>query len=63
MDRDIARIYGELYLRSVNSGRKLSQVDLMLAAMAKQKKLVLLTADNDFKALPEIRTENWLTQL
>jgi tRNA(fMet)-specific endonuclease VapC len=42
-------------------GRALSAVDLQLAALAKLKGLTLLTSDRDFEALPEIRTENWLS--
>jgi predicted nucleic acid-binding protein len=34
---------------------------MMLAAMARQMKLVLLTTDRDFEALPDVRTENWVT--
>jgi len=32
----------------------------MLAALALHDNRTLLTADRDFEALPEIRTENWL---
>ena len=37
----------------------LSQVDMMLAALARQKDLTLATSDRDFEALPDVRTENW----
>jgi tRNA(fMet)-specific endonuclease VapC len=60
MNSDCARIYGELYLTLKRKGRILSQVDLMLAALAKQMNLTLLTTDRDFEALPELPTENWL---
>lgn len=32
---------------------------MMLAALARQMKLTLLTTDRDFEALPKVRTENW----
>ena len=44
-------------------GRALSAVDIMLAALAWEENAVLLTADQDFQALPEIRTENWIADV
>ena len=44
----------------LKQGRVLSQVDMMLAALARQRKLKLLTTDKDFQALPDIETENWI---
>jgi tRNA(fMet)-specific endonuclease VapC len=61
VDRDIARIYGELYLDLARRGRILSHVDIVLAALARQLNLILLTTDRDFEALPDLRTENWLS--
>jgi tRNA(fMet)-specific endonuclease VapC len=61
IDRNVARSYGEIYLRLRRQGRALSSVDIMLAALAKLMNLTLLTTDRDFEALPDIRTEDWLT--
>jgi predicted nucleic acid-binding protein len=57
----MARIqcYGEIYRELRRVGRVLSQVDMMLAAMARLSKWTSLTSDRDFEALPDIRTENW----
>jgi tRNA(fMet)-specific endonuclease VapC len=52
--------YGQVYRELRHSGRALSQVDMLLAAMVRHSKWTLLTADRDFEALPDIRTENWL---
>jgi len=41
-------------------GRVLSQVEMMLAALARVMDLTLVTADRDFEALSDLRTENWL---
>lgn len=41
-------------------GRVLSQVDMLLAALARRMKLVLLTTDRDFEALPDVKAENWM---
>jgi len=61
VDLDIAYRYGELYQELQKAGRSLSQVDMILAAMCRHSNLALLTSDQDFQALPEIRKENWLT--
>jgi tRNA(fMet)-specific endonuclease VapC len=60
LDLKTARIYGDLYLELRRRGRVLSQVDLMVAALARQLKLTILTTDRDFEALPDIRTADWL---
>ncbi len=60
LDEEAARLYGAIYGELRRQGRVLSQVDMMLAAMARQYKLVLLTTDQGFKALPDIRTDNWV---
>jgi len=54
--RDLG-IYNDLRRR----GRVLSQVDVMLAALTRQMQLTLVTADQDFAALPDVKTENWIT--
>jgi predicted nucleic acid-binding protein len=49
-----------MYRFATAKGRALSQVDLMLAAMARLHGLILLSADKDFAAFPDLRVENWL---
>ena len=60
IDETNARIYGEIFQDLRARGRVLSQVDMMLAALATQMDLTLATTDRDFEALPHIPTENWL---
>lgn len=60
LSQDIAQCYGRLFIDLRRRGRILSQVDLMLAAMAMHLDLTLLTADRDFEAIPNLQTENWL---
>jgi tRNA(fMet)-specific endonuclease VapC len=60
IDPTTARHYGVIYHDLKRRGRALSQVDIMLAALARQMTLTLATSDQDFGALPDIRTENWL---
>jgi predicted nucleic acid-binding protein len=60
LEREAAHRYGEIYRELRKLGRVLSQVDIMLAALARQMDLTIATTDGDFEALPDIRTENWL---
>lgn len=55
-----ARIYGQLRLSLIRRGRVLSQVDVIVAAVALERHLKVLTTDGDFEGLPEVTTENWL---
>jgi tRNA(fMet)-specific endonuclease VapC len=59
LEAETARLYGAVYLELRRLGRVLSQVDMMLAALARQHKLTLLTTDQDFQALADLRVENW----
>ena len=38
----------------------LSQFDLLIAAVARQSKLIRVTADQDFEPVRELKIENWL---
>jgi tRNA(fMet)-specific endonuclease VapC len=60
LDADSARLYGAVYIELRRQGRVLSQVDMVLAALARQHKLVILTTDRDFEALTDLRVENWV---
>ena len=60
IDRSTARAYGVIHQDLKRRGRVLSQVDMMLAALARQMSLTVATSDQDFAALPDVSTENWL---
>ena len=60
IDPEITVGYARLYLDLRTRGRILSQVDLMIAAMAQLKPCTVLTSDRDFEALPDLVCENWL---
>lgn len=60
LDAETARFYGAVYIELRGLGRVLSQVDMMLAALARQHKLTVLTTDRDFEALPDLHVENWV---
>ncbi|HSU68344.1 MAG TPA: type II toxin-antitoxin system VapC family toxin [Tepidisphaeraceae bacterium] len=55
-----AKLYGAIYHDLRTRGRVLSQVDMMLAALARQMDLTLVTSDRDFSALTDPQTENWV---
>jgi len=59
LDTETTRLYGAVYLELRRQGRVLSQVDIMLAALARQHKLIVLTTDRDFEALSDLAVENW----
>lgn len=59
IDPPVARIYGGLYCDLRARGRALSQIDILLAALARSMDLTLLTTDRDFDALPDLRVEDW----
>lgn len=61
IDPSTARIYGVIHHDLKRRGRALSQVDMMLAALARQMTVTLATSDQDFAALPDIVTENWIS--
>lgn len=56
---ETAANYGELYHQLRAKGRVLSAVDIMVAALAREMRLIVLTTDRDFEALPKIRTADW----
>jgi tRNA(fMet)-specific endonuclease VapC len=60
IDASTARLYGVIHHNLKQRGRVLSQVDMMLAALSRQMNLTLATTDQDFAALPDIATDNWL---
>ena len=61
VDRQVARLFGEIYVDLRQRGRALSHADIVLASIARLMDLTILTTHRDFEALPDIRTENWLS--
>lgn len=59
-DEQTAAEFAELFQELRATGRVLSQFDLLIAALARQHNLIVLTADQDFAAVPRVRMENWL---
>jgi predicted nucleic acid-binding protein len=59
-DEDTASEFAEIVRELRSAGRMMSQFDLLIAAVARQSNLTLLTADQDFKPVSRLRIENWL---
>ena len=62
LDAETTRLFGAVYIELRRKGRVLSQVDMMLAALSRQHKLIVLTADQDFEALTDLTVENWMVR-
>lgn len=60
IQRSLSVEYGRVYNEMRSAGRALSQIDMMLAAMARTDGMTLLTADRDFEAVATLDHENWL---
>ncbi len=59
IDEETATEFAELFRELRAVGRVMSQFDLLIAALARQRKLILLTADQDFRPVTGIQVENW----
>jgi tRNA(fMet)-specific endonuclease VapC len=60
VDEETAIEFADIYRELRTSGQMMSQFDLLIAALARQHGLTLLTADQDFQRVNQLRTENWL---
>ena len=63
LDEADAMAAAELQLALRRQGQQLETVDALIATLALRYDLVLLTTDEDFQAIPQLRRENWLTYL
>ena len=59
MDWQTTILYSEIHRELKGAGRMISIADRIVAALARQMNLVVLTTDRDFELLPDLRTENW----
>jgi tRNA(fMet)-specific endonuclease VapC len=57
---DEALEFGLLRVELRKLGRPIPAVDMMIAAIARANKLVLVTADRHFDVVAGLRVENWL---
>jgi tRNA(fMet)-specific endonuclease VapC len=59
-DRTTAVVYGEVFQELRLVGMMMSQFYLLIATIARQHQLTLLTADRDFQPVSGLKIENWL---
>lgn len=59
-DTETTRHYGSIFHECRGKGRVLSQVDMMVAALARQHRFIVLTTDHDFEAVTDIEVEDWV---
>jgi len=52
--------FANLFQELRSAGQMLAQFDLLIAAIARQNNLTLLSADGDFEPVKGLRVENWL---
>ena len=62
MDWALVEHYGSFTKIARKRARALSTTDMILVPVARKESAILLTADKDFEAFPEIKTENWITE-
>ena len=58
-----ARVYGVLRARLQASGIAIASLDLLIAAHAISRDAVLVTRDKGFRHIPDLKMENWATDL
>src|SRR5205085_6817872 len=58
-DETTASTFADVFQQLRNSGSMMSQFDLLIAALALQHNVTLLTADRDFQAVNGLKFENW----
>jgi predicted nucleic acid-binding protein len=59
-DESTAATFADIFQELRAGGKMPSQFDLLIAAVARQLHLTLLTADQDFQVVAGLDTENWL---
>ena len=50
----------EIYANLRKKGRLIEDADILIASIAKTKKLILVTNDTDFQRVQGLKIENWL---
>ena len=53
------RAAAELWADAARRGRALSDIDLLIAALALRFDAIIVTTDQDFAAFPSLHIENW----
>jgi len=59
-DRGMAETAGEILTQQLAMGQPIPILDAEIAAVARQRQAILLSADPHFRLVRDIRLENWL---
>lgn len=54
-----AKAAGDIYRKQNKEGKKLPEIDTIIAGMVKNRNLVLVTRDSDFQRIKEIELETY----
>ncbi len=60
LDEGTAHEFGDIFQELRKAGQPLSPFDLLIAALARQHGLIVLTADQDFQRVKRLQVQNWL---
>jgi tRNA(fMet)-specific endonuclease VapC len=59
-DEEAAEAYGEIRFQLEKRGRPIGPLDMLIAAQAASRELVLVTNnDKEFKRIKKLKVENW----
>jgi predicted nucleic acid-binding protein len=58
--QETAEEFANIFRELRTAGKMMSQFDLLIAAVARQYGLTVLTADRDFAVVSNLEVENWL---
>lgn len=61
-DETAAQEFGRIQAEQKAKGRPIPPLDAQIAAVARDKRLIVLTADRHFDFIANIVAENWLTE-
>jgi len=59
-DRGMAETFGEIEAQQLSMNQPIPTLDAEIAAIARQRQAILLSADPHFKLVRDIKLENWL---
>lgn len=52
-----ARMAGEIYRNLKNTGKLVGEIDIIISGIVKNRNLILVTRDDDFKKIPDLELE------
>lgn len=59
LDEKSCKEFGKIYLKLKNSGKVISEFDIIIASIVKTNNLTLITKDKHFQNIDELKIEIW----